>query len=256
MERIEFTKMMKQDYTILVPNMLPVHFEMICAVFENEGYHIEILHNDGKSVVNAGLQDVHNDTCYPALLVIGQFIDALNSGRYDINKTALLLTQTGGGCRASNYIHLLRKALGKAGYGDIPVISLNFSGLEKNAGFQFTLPLLRKILSIIGYGDLLMLLKNQVKPYEVEKGAADQLVQTWQNRLCEDFKVSKGLRQAEMKENFKEITRSFSDIETEKTRKIKVGIVGEIYVKYSNLGNNHLEDFLEGQDVEYMVEVN
>ncbi|WP_317854418.1 2-hydroxyacyl-CoA dehydratase [Chakrabartyella piscis] len=253
MERIEFTREMKKDYTILVPNMLPIHFGMISAVFANEGYHFEILHNDSSAVVEAGLRYVHNDTCYPALLVIGQFLDALNSGKYDVNKTALLITQTGGGCRASNYIHLLRKALVKSGYGQVPVISLNLSGLEKNSGFQFTLPLIRKTISIIGYGDMLMLLKNQVKPYEVKKGATDQLVKQWQTRLCEDFKGNKGLSLSQMKVNFKEIVQSFSEVEMQKSEKTKVGIVGEIYVKYSSLGNNNLEDFLLSQNCEYMI---
>ena len=253
MRPIEFTKEMKMSYTILAPNMLPVHFEMICAIFNNEGYNLKILKNEGKTVVEAGLRYVHNDTCYPALLVIGQFIDALNSGQYDVNKVALLLPQTGGGCRASNYIHLLRKALEKAGYTQVPVISLNFSGLEKNEGFQFTFPLVRKTLSIIGYGDLLMLLKNQLKPYEVEKGSADKLVKFWQDKLCDAFRKNEGLSRWQMKGNFRDIVKSFSEVKTHKISKIKVGIVGEIYIKYSSLGNNHLEDFLYEQGCEYMV---
>lgn len=171
-DRVEFTREMKKDYTILVPNMLPVHFGFLRKVFEEYGYNLKILQNDGQAVVDAGLKYVHNDTCYPALLVIGQFMDALHSGVYDLNKTALLITQTGGGCRASNYIHLLRKALKKAGLDYIPVISLNLSGLEKNSGFQLTLPLLRKALAVLAYGDLLVLLHNQTMPYETEPAAA------------------------------------------------------------------------------------
>ena len=161
MERVEFTQEMKKDYTILVPDMLPVHFSLLMNAFELHGYHMEVLKNDGANVVNAGLQYVHNDTCYPALLVIGQFIDALQSGRYDLNRVALMITQTGGGCRASNYIHLLRKALDKAGFGYIPVISLNPAGLEKNSGFSFTPSMLIEALYSVLYGDVLMLLKNQ-----------------------------------------------------------------------------------------------
>ena len=157
MERVEFTQEMKKDYTILVPNMLPVHFGFLLKVFEEYGYRLKILENDGQAVVDAGLKYVHNDTCYPALLVIGQFMDALHSGEYDLHKTALLITQTGGGCRASNYIHLLRKALKKAGLDYIPVISLNLSGLEKNSGFKLTLPLLRKALAVLAYWLLLYL---------------------------------------------------------------------------------------------------
>ena len=171
MQRVEFTREMRDTYTVLVPDMLPVHFALLKNVFRLHGYRMEVLKNEGADVVNAGLKYVHNDTCYPALLCIGQFIDALESGRYDVHKTALLLTQTGGGCRASNYIHLLRKALEKAGLGFVPVISLNPSGLEKNSGFQFTPSLLIEALYSIFYGDVLMLLKNQAEPYEVQPGA-------------------------------------------------------------------------------------
>ena len=159
--------------------MLPVHFGFLRKVFEEYGYNLKILQNDGQAVVDAGLKYVHNDTCYPALLVIGQFMDALHSGVYDLNKTALLITQTGGGCRASNYIHLLRKALKKAGLDYIPVISLNLSGLEKNSGFQLTLPLLRKALAVLAYGDLLVLLHNQTMPYETEPGSSQRLMDRW-----------------------------------------------------------------------------
>ncbi|ONI38426.1 2-hydroxyglutaryl-CoA dehydratase [Candidatus Epulonipiscium fishelsonii] len=253
MDRIEFTKEMKKDYTILVPDMLTIHFKMICTIFRNEGYNLEILYNGGKDVVDSGLKYVHNDTCYPALLVIGQFLDALNSGKYDVNKTALIIMQTGGGCRASNYIHLLRKALLKAGYSQVPVISLNLTSLEKNSGFKITLPIIKKSLSAISYGDLLMQIKNQVKPYEVQSGMTDQLVTKWQNKLCNDFKDNKSLSLSQMKSNFKEIINSFSKIAVNKVQKIKVGIVGEIYVKYSSLGNNNLEDFLLSQNCEYMI---
>ena len=140
MNNVQFTPDMKKDYTILVPTMLPTHFKMICQIFRSFGYKADLLENYGQNVVDSGLKYVHNDTCYPALLVIGQFIDAIESGKYDPHKVALLLTQTGGGCRASNYISLLRKALEKAGYGYIPVISLNFSGLESNPGFKITFP--------------------------------------------------------------------------------------------------------------------
>ena len=146
MQRVEFTREMRDTYTVLVPDMLPVHFALLKNVFRLHGYRMEVLKNEGADVVNAGLKYVHNDTCYPALLCIGQFIDALESGRYDVHKTALLLTQTGGGCRASNYIHLLRKALEKADLGFVPVISLNPSGLEKNSGFRFTPSLLVEAL--------------------------------------------------------------------------------------------------------------
>ena len=168
--RLLFTKEMKEEYTILCPMMLPVHFKLFVSVLRHSGYKIELLENDGPSIVQEGLKYVHNDACYPAILVIGQFMDALHSGKYDINRTALIITQTGGGCRASNYIHMLRKALHRAGMDQVPVISLNLSGLESNPGFQIDLDMIRKLLAGVVYGDTLMCLNNQIKPYEIQKG--------------------------------------------------------------------------------------
>ena len=251
--RVEFTKEMKKDYKILVPMMAPIHFEILKDIFVNEGYDFEILRNMGPNVVQEGLKYVHNDTCYPALLVIGQFLDALNSGKYDVNKTALIITQTGGGCRASNYIHLLRKALKKAGYPQVPVISLNMSGLEKNSGFKLTLNMGRKILATGLYGDALMLMSNQIKPYEVNKGETMRLVKTWTKKIRNLFKDNKGFKLKEMQEHLAVMVEDFSRIKINKVPKVKVGIVGEIYVKYSGLGNNSLEDFLATQDCEVML---
>jgi predicted nucleotide-binding protein (sugar kinase/HSP70/actin superfamily) len=250
---IEFTKEMKNEYTILVPNMLPIHFEMLKHVFCSHGYNMVVLENEGPSVVEEGLKLVHNDTCYPALLVIGQLIDALKSGKYDVNKTALMITQTGGGCRASNYIHLLRKALIKAGFEQVPVISLNASGLEKHSGFKLTLPLLRKAVAVVAYGDLLMLLNNQVKPYEINKGESKALVEKWVKKVSDKLAANKGYTFDELNKNINEIVKSFSEIPINKTPKVKVGVVGEIYVKYSSLGNNQLEEFLYNEDCEVMV---
>lgn len=250
--RVEFTKDMK-DYTLLAPNMANIHFSMLVRIFDDYGYKVELLKNEGRAVVDEGLKYVHNDTCYPALLVIGQLIDALNSGKYDVNKTALLITQSGGGCRASNYIHLLRKALKKAGYGHVPVISLNLSGLEKNSGFKIRITMALKMLSAVIYGDLLMLLKNQIEPYETEKGAAEKLTRKWIDDLSNMFAKGKGFSYFEMKKNLPKITESFTKIPMEKTEKIKVGVVGEIYVKYSPLANNHLEEFIASQDCEVNV---
>lgn len=244
---------MKKDYTILVPNMLTIHFKMLRSVFIAHGYNMEILHNGGNLVVNEGLKYVHNDTCYPALVVIGQFIDALNSGKYDIDKVALLITQTGGGCRASNYIHLLRKALVKAGYEHVPVISLNASNLEKNSGFNFTLPMILQAVEVVAYGDLLMLLNNQVKPYEINKGESKELVDHWIDRLSEEFLQNRSYSKSKLRENLNEIGASFAKIEKSNEKKVKVGVVGEIYVKYSNLGNNDLEDFLYEEGCEVMI---
>ena len=251
-DRVEFTKEMK-DYTILAPNMLEIHFSLLINVFGQYGYNVELLRNDGRAVVDEGLKYVHNDTCYPALLVIGQLIDALNSGKYNPDKTALLITQSGGGCRASNYIHLLRKALKKAGYPQVPVISLNLSGLEKNSGFKIRLSMALKMLSSVIYGDLIMLLKNQIEPYEVNKGETEKLTQKWIKDISADFEKGKGYSFFEIKRNLPQITKTFAAIPMKKTDKTKVGVVGEIYVKYSPLANNHLEEFLFGQDCEVMV---
>lgn len=245
---------MKKDYTILIPNMLNIHFMLLRNVFAAYGYKVELLHNDSRSVVETGLKYVHNDTCYPALLVIGQMIDALKSGKYDVDKTALMITQTGGGCRASNYIHLLRKALKKAGLGQVPVISLNLSGLEKNSGFSLSLGMIRRMIAAVAYGDLMMLLANQVRPYETLKGTADGVCERWVSVLTEEFAKGKGFAKRQMSGYMKAIASDFAAIPTDRSRKlVKVGIVGEIYVKFAALANNHLEEFLAGEGCEVMV---
>ena len=251
--RVEFTREMKKDYTILTPNMAPIHFELIKNVLESDGYHIELLRTTGREIADEGLKYVHNDTCYPALLSIGQLMHALHSGKYDLHKVALIMTQTGGGCRASNYIHLLRKALKKDGLDFIPVISLNLSGLESNSGFKITLPMIRQAIAALTYGDLLMLLKNQTKPYEVTPGESDALVDSWTSQLTKLFQQGKAFSQREVREYFQKIAQSFADIKRRDVEKIKVGVVGEIYVKYSPLANNNLEQFLFEQDCEVMV---
>lgn len=252
-DKIVFTKEMAKDYTILIPMMCPIHFELIKNVLVNSKYKVELLTNTGPSVVNAGLEYVHNDTCYPALLVIGQMIDALKSGKYDVNKTALIITQTGGGCRASNYIHLLRKALKKAGLEQIPVISLNFSGLDSQPGFKLDLHTIKCLLAALVYGDLLMDLSNQCKAYEANKNETMNLVDEWIKKLSIDFKNNTSLNKKEMKQKLKEITISFTKIKLNKIPRVKVGIVGEIYIKYSALGNNNLEDFLNNEGCEIKV---
>jgi len=251
--RIEFTEEMRKDYTILIPNMAEIHFELLNRVLKQHGYKTELLRTHGREIVDEGLNTVHNDTCYPALLVIGQLINALKSGKYDPHKTALLITQTGGGCRASNYIHLLRKALKKTGYGYVPVISLNLSGLEKNSGFKFTPVMAMKFLSCLIYGDLIMLLRNQVKPYEINAGDTDAMVEKWITRLIDTFDRGRGYGYFAMKRILPRITKDFAEIKTGEKDKIKVGIVGEIYVKYSPLGNNRLEEFLMSQGCEVNV---
>ena len=246
----KFTPEMKKTHTILIPNMAITQFRLLEYALRYDGYKCEILGNCGSAVAQLGLKYVHNDTCYPALLVIGQFLDALNSGKYDLEHTALLITQTGGGCRASNYIHLLRKALVKAGYPQIPVASLNFSGLEKDSGFQMTLPLIRRALACVLYGDLLCALRNQTAPYENEPGAADRLVDLWVERLGRVLLAGKGFTAREMKHTFPLMAKEFAALPVTRVPKVKVGVVGEIYVKYSPLGNNDLQRFLESQGCE------
>ena len=246
----KFTPEMKKTHKILIPNMAVTQFRLLQYALQYEGSNCEVLGNCGSAVAQLGLKYVHNDTCYPALLVIGQFLDALNSGKYDLEHTALLITQTGGGCRASNYIHLLRKALVKAGYPQIPVASLNFSGLEKDSGFQMTLPLIRRALACVLYGDLLCALRNQTAPYENEPGAADRLVDLWVERLGRVLLAGKGFTAREMKHTFPLMAKEFAALPVTRVPKVKVGVVGEIYVKYSPLGNNDLQRFLESQGCE------
>ena len=250
---VEFTREMREaGYTILVPNMLEFHFSLIVKVLRLNGYNAELLTNSGPNVMAEGLKYVHNDTCVPALLVIGQFLDALHSGKYDINKVALIITQTGGGCRASNYIHLLRKALKKAGMEYIPVISVSF-GLEKNPGFSLTIPLIRKLIYAMMYGDLIMNVANQVRPYELNTGDTDKMVDFWCNKLIDRFTAGKGMSRKQMRAAFDEICNDFKTIPYAPGEKIRVGVVGEIYVKFSALGNNNLEQFLLSEGAEPVV---
>ena len=245
-----FTKDMLKDYTILIPNMAPLQLRIVKAAMESEGYHVELLQNSGSQVARLGLQYVHNDTCYPALLIIGQFLDALNSGKYDLHHTALVITQSGGGCRASNYIKLLRKALVKAGYSYIPVASVNPKGLEKGSTMPVTLRLLRKLLAAVEYGDLLDALRNQIRPYEKEQGSADRWVDRWINTITQWMNNNKNYAIRTMPSHFQEIAHSATTVPIVKTNKIKVGIVGEIYVKFSPMGNNDLKHFLEEEGCE------
>lgn len=249
---IPFTEQMKQDYTILVPNMLPMHFKMLLQVLKNYGYKMELLETQGPEIAETGLKYVHNDTCYPAILVIGQFISALQSGKYDPHKTALILFQTGGGCRASNYIFLLRKALEKAGFGYVPVISFNLSGLEKHPGFKLSLPILHRMLYAILYGDLLMSLVNQCKPYELKAGESEALACEFTKNIALSMDTD-GISFSKVKDTCREMLNKFSLIPKSSEKKIKVGIVGEIYVKYSPLGNNNLEQFLVNEGAEVVI---
>ncbi len=241
---VEFTSGMRESYTILAPNMLSIHFNLILQVFRDEGMKIDLLDSTGPEIAECGLKYVHNDTCYPAILVIGQFIHAIESGKYDPHKVALIYFQTGGGCRASNYISLLRKALKKAGYGYVPVISFSFASLESHSGFKLTLPVIHRLAYAVLYGDVILSLVNQTKPYEKNRGDADRLAQKLSVRLAREMHED-GVSYKKCREKCKEIVGMFRDIAQDRSeRKVRVGIVGEIYVKYSPLGNNALEQFL------------
>jgi len=252
--RVLFTKEMVKEYTIIAPDILPVTANMLIKLMEFEcGYHVELQKNQERKVIETGLKYVHNDMCYPAILSIGQLIEAVESGRYDPHKVALMITQSGGGCRASNYIHLLRKALERANLSFIPVISLNLSGLDKNPGFKVTLGLARKSVFAMMYGDLLVHIANQCKPYEVHPGETDALVEHWTNKIVDLFKKGKGLWFKSMRAIMEEILADFKKIERAGPPKPRVGVVGEIYVKYSPFGNNNLEAFLLKEGAEVVV---
>ena len=246
-----FTKAMKETHTILIPMMMPIHFQLLIHAFGIYGYHCEILQNESRSVIDEGLKNVHNDTCYPALLCIGQFMEALKSGRYDVNKVALMLPQTGGGCRASNYIYLLRKAL-KDTFPQVPVISLNVVGMEKDPenGWHMGLPMLIRAIYSLIYGDMLQSLYNQCRSYELVKGSTEKVLQKWIKRIK---KVLSSKNYTNTKKYYRLMLADFAKIERSQVPKIRVGIVGEIYIKYSPLGNNHLEDFLISEGCEPVV---
>lgn len=252
-DRIEFTKKMKKDYKLLMPAMAPIHFELLKNIFTTLGYNIEMLENCGKAIRDEGLKHVHNDTCYPATLVIGQFIDALKSGKYDLTKTALLLTQTGGGCRASNYIFLLRKALKKAGFEYIPVVSVNISGMEKNSGFKINFKTIRKLLAAIIYGDALMNISNQLMPYEKNPGDTKSVLKRCIDDITAQFYKNKGFRIDEIEAFLNTVMKQFSAVELVDKNLVKAGVVGEIYVKFCSIGNNDLEKFLFEHGCEVIV---
>lgn len=240
--------MMKQKDIILIPRMLDIHFDLIAGVLEKEGYEVEILQNEGEGVIEEGLKNVHNDMCYPALLVIGQFIDALKSGKYDVNRVALLLTQTGGGCRASNYIYLLRKALENSGFPQVRVWSLNFAGLDKKNEFSLSpISYLRMFYSIL-YSDLLLLIQQQSIAYEEKKGETKKTLERWKGTLLSQMGT---WRFYQFQKNCKRILQDFTAIPKKVAeKKIQIGIVGEIYMKYSPLGNKNLTEYLEKEGAE------
>lgn len=249
-KRVIFTQDMRKTHTILVPQMSPIHFELLESALNTCGYHLEILPSVDKEAIEDGLRFVNNDACYPAIITVGQFIHALKSGQYDLHKTSLLMTQTGGVCRASNYIGFIRKALRDAGFENIPVISVNAAGIEQNPGFTYSFDLLKKALMSVLYGDLLMNVLYRVRPYEKVKGAANTLFNKWMKKCKETVQYGK---RRYFKENIKEIVKDFDHLEIKDTVKPKVGIVGEILVKYHPTANNNLVDILEAEGAEVVV---
>lgn len=249
-KRILFTEEMKQRHTILSPQMSPIHFDLLEEAFRLSGYNLEVLPSIDNEAIDEGLKYVNNDACYPAIIVIGQLISALKSGRYDLNNTSVIMTQTGGGCRATNYIALLRKALKDAGFGHIPVISLNPSGIEKNPGFRYSLKLLDRSMMALIYGDLLMNVLYRVRPYERFKGSANELYEKW-SRICKDSLKSSSKKI--FKQNIKNIIKEFDELEIKNEVKPKVGLVGEILVKYHPTANNNVVDVVEAEGAEAVV---
>ncbi len=239
--RVIFTKAMKSDYTIIAPQISPIHLNILGNALNRFGYNLEVLPESANAVAT-GLKYVNNDACYPTIITIGQAIDALLSGKYNLNKTAVMLTQTGGGCRATNYIALLRKALKQANMGQVPVISLNFVGLEKNPGFKITLPLMYNLVIGLLYGDLLMRVVYRVRPYEVNKGETMALYEKWNAILSKEMRQGKTSR---FKTNVKKIVEEFNAIKVTDDKKPRVGVVGEILVKYHPGANNYVVDLIE-----------
>ena len=249
-KRVEFTKEMRKNYTLLVPQMSPIHFEFLEPALQSCGYNVEVLNQGGMEDVNTGLKYVNNDACYPSLIVIGQLMNALLSGKYDPHKIALVISQTGGGCRATNYISFIRRALEKAGYGYVPVVGLSAQGIEKNSGFSFTPGLLNKAVQAIVYGDVFMRTVYHTRPYEVKPGSVNKLHRQWAAKCKRD--IAKGNFYTFQK-NIRGIIRDFDRIPLKDIKKPRVGIVGEILVKFLPDANNHLVELLEREGAEAVV---
>ena len=250
--RVYFTKEMKKNYTILCPQMSPIHFDLIEPAVRSCGYNLEVLQNSDRTAIDTGLKYVNNDACYPSLIVVGQIMDALLSGKYDFEHTAVIMSQTGGGCRASNYIGFIRRALERAGMPQIPVISLNANGMETNPGFKITLPLLTKAMQAVVYGDLFMRVLYATRPYEAKAGSANALHEKWK-AICIKSLQKHSLSMAEFNRNIRGIIHDFDELPRRDVQKPRVGIVGEILVKFSPLANNHVVELLEAEGAEAVM---
>ncbi len=250
--KVQFTEEMRRDYTILCPQMSPLHFDIFEKAFASCGYHFEVLTNDNKHSVDVGLKYVNNDACYPSLLVVGQIMEALLSGKYDLNKTAVIMTQTGGGCRATNYIGFIRRALEKAGMSQIPVISLNLGSIETNPGFHLNLNLLIRAALAAQIGDIFMRCIYRMRPYEEVTGSVEALHQKWL-KIAQDYVSAKHINLAKFPGMCRKMIREFDAVPLRNVKKPRVGIVGEILVKFSPAGNNHLVELLEAEGAEAVV---
>ncbi len=244
--------MKNKQKTVLIPSMLDFHFPLLQYAFCSKKYKAVIL-DDTEDIVQTGLFYAHNDLCYPCVLIIGQMINALKSGKYDLKNTILLIPQAGDACRGSNYIHMIRHALKKAGYSDIPIISLNFKGLEGENQFSVNPLMVMKAVAAIMYSDILMILKNQVEPYEKTLGETKQYIDKWFLTLENQIKRGKKLSYISIKTNLKRIAEDFKNIQQIEKSTNKIGIVGELYIKYCKLGNSNIESFLREENCEYMV---
>lgn len=251
MYRIEEEKD-REKYVMLIPGMLDAHFPLLQYAFYSKNYHPVILSNE-EGITDIGLKYVNNDMCYPAILNIGQMIGALRSGAFDLERTVLLMPQAGDACRGSNYTGILRRAVTAAGYPKVPVLSLNARGLEKEMQVELTPGMVWRALFGLMYGDILMLLKNQIRPYEKNAGETEVYLQKWNRILAEDLKSGRHLTPGGMKRNFRRIAEDFFKIERTGEKKQRIGIVGELYTKYCHLGNWNLEQFLSEENCEYYV---
>ena len=246
-----FTKEMRKDYTILMPQMAPIHFEFLESAMKNSGYKMELLRDCTQHTVETGLKYVNNDACYPSILVTGQMIEALESGKYDLNKTALIMSQTGGGCRATNYIGFIRKALKDAGFENVPVISFNVVGMEKMPGFKLTIPLIERLIKSCIYADLLQKMLTKNRAYEINKGETKELFDYWMEK-CKKLVNKSNIK--EFKQSIFDIVSDFEKIELDTSViKPKVGIVGEVLIKYHPFGNNFVADKLEQEGAEVIL---
>ena len=252
-KRTIFTEEMRKDYTILCPQMSPIHFELLEPAFCSAGYRMKVLPSDNRSAVDTGLKYVNNDACYPSLIVVGQIMEAVLSGEYDMKKTAILISQTGGGCRASNYIGFIRRALMKAGYEDVPVISINLSGLEKNPGFKLSFSVLRRGLYALEFGDIFMRCLYRVRPYEAVPGSANALHGKWKQQVISFLSQDRMPSHRRFNRMCREIISDFDRLPMTDEKKPRVGIVGEILVKFHPAANNHLVDLLEAEGAEAVV---